>query len=338
MPAPAPACCCARSSRCPGSSTCGARAQASRVAGSRARSRTVGRGAADRSAARRHRPVSPRTPCGSAATAPRSSRSDESVRIGLTKGADARLRYFVAGSGYLSGARRLNVIARSATFLAQRPVFVLDGALATELERRGADLADPLWSAKCLLEQPELIRAGASRLFQGRRRCRDHRDLSGDASRALRRRGIERDAAARLMRDAVALAAAARDEFWSEPPNRARRLRPLIAASVGPYGAMLADGSEYRGHYARERSRSSRPFTGRGSKCWPTRAPICSPAKPCRACARRWSLAQPAAGVSGDHRLDQLLLPRRRAQLRGRGDRRAAPPRCAAMPRSPPSA
>jgi len=33
----------------------------------------------------------------------------ESVRIGLTKAADARLRYFVAGSDYLSGARRLNV-------------------------------------------------------------------------------------------------------------------------------------------------------------------------------------------------------------------------------------
>jgi DNA-3-methyladenine glycosylase len=32
----------------------------------------------------------------------------ESVRIGLTKAADARLRYFVAGSDYLSGARRLN--------------------------------------------------------------------------------------------------------------------------------------------------------------------------------------------------------------------------------------
>ena len=32
----------------------------------------------------------------------------ESVRIGLTKGADARLRYFVAGSDYLSGSRRLN--------------------------------------------------------------------------------------------------------------------------------------------------------------------------------------------------------------------------------------
>jgi len=64
------------------------------------------------------------------------------------------------------------------------------------------------------------------------------------------RRGIDRPAAAQLMRDAVALAAAARDEFWSDASNRAGRLRPLVAASVGPYGAMLADGSEYRGRYA----------------------------------------------------------------------------------------
>ncbi len=43
--------------------------------------------------------------------------------------------------------------------LAARPVVILDGALATELTRRGADLFDPLWSAKTLLEQPGLIRA-----------------------------------------------------------------------------------------------------------------------------------------------------------------------------------
>lgn len=36
-------------------------------------------------------------------------RIGESVRIGLTKGADSRLRYYLAGSGYLSGVRRLNV-------------------------------------------------------------------------------------------------------------------------------------------------------------------------------------------------------------------------------------
>jgi homocysteine S-methyltransferase len=52
------------------------------------------------------------------------------------------------------------------------------------------------------------------------------------------------------MRAAVALAVAAREEFWSAPANRLHRLRPLVAASVGPYGAMLADGSEYRGRYA----------------------------------------------------------------------------------------
>ena len=63
------------------------------------------------------------------------------------------------------------------------------------------------------------------------------------------RRGIETSAGARLMRDAVALGVAARDEFWAIEANRTGRLRPLVAASIGPYGAMLADGSEYRGHY-----------------------------------------------------------------------------------------
>ena len=43
-------------------------------------------------------------------------------------------------------------------FLDRSGVVVLDGALATELERRGADLRDPLWSAKLLIEAPDLIR------------------------------------------------------------------------------------------------------------------------------------------------------------------------------------
>ena len=64
------------------------------------------------------------------------------------------------------------------------------------------------------------------------------------------RRGIGTEAAAALVRDSVALARAARDEFWSDPARRAGRLHPLIAASVGPYGAALADGSEYRGGYS----------------------------------------------------------------------------------------
>jgi homocysteine S-methyltransferase len=126
---------------------------------------------------------------------------------------------------------------------------ILDGAMATELERRGADLADPLWSAKCLIERPDAIREVHLDYFHA------GSDVATTATyqatfEAFAGRGIEPAAAARLMRDAVTLATEAREEFWALPQNRAGRLRPLIAASIGPYGAMLADGSEYRGNYA----------------------------------------------------------------------------------------
>jgi homocysteine S-methyltransferase len=134
-------------------------------------------------------------------------------------------------------------------FLARRPWMILDGAMATELERRGADLADPLWSAKCLIERPDAIREVHLDYFHA------GSDVATTATyqatfEAFAGRGIEPAAAARLMRDAVTLATEAREEFWALPQNRAGRLRPLIAASIGPYGAMLADGSEYRGNYA----------------------------------------------------------------------------------------
>jgi len=136
-----------------------------------------------------------------------------------------------------------------ANALAHQPFVVLDGALATELERRGAKLQDPLWSAKYLIEEPQLIKAVH----------RDYFDAGADVAttatyqasfEAFARRGLDSAAAARLMCDAVTLAVEARDEFWAVGTNRRARCRPLVAASVGPYGAMLADGSEYRGHYA----------------------------------------------------------------------------------------
>ncbi len=51
------------------------------------------------------------------------------------------------------------------------------------------------------------------------------------------------------MRLSVQLACEARDDFWASTAHRRGRLRPLVAASVGSYGAFLADGSEYRGDY-----------------------------------------------------------------------------------------
>jgi homocysteine S-methyltransferase len=100
--------------------------------------------------------------------------------------------------------------------LAAQPVIVLDGALATELERRGADLHDPLWSAKCLIESPDTIRSVHMDYF------RAGADVATTATyqatfEGFGRRGIDRNHAERLMRGAVALAAAARDEFWADP-------------------------------------------------------------------------------------------------------------------------
>ncbi len=135
-----------------------------------------------------------------------------------------------------------------AALLAQQPVAILDGALATELERRGADLRDPLWSAKVLLEQPELIRGVHADYFSA------GADIATTATyqatfEGFAARGIDAAGAARLMRSAVELAREARDAFWAVVANRAGRARPLIAASIGPWGAMRADGSEYRGEY-----------------------------------------------------------------------------------------
>jgi homocysteine S-methyltransferase len=133
--------------------------------------------------------------------------------------------------------------------LGTRPFLVLDGALATELERRGADLRDPLWSAKTLVEHPEAIQAVHLDYFLA------GADIATTATyqatfEGFGRRGILRARAEELMASAVSLAGAAREIFWSQSANRIDRLEPLIAASVGPYGAMLADGSEYRGRYA----------------------------------------------------------------------------------------
>jgi homocysteine S-methyltransferase len=135
-----------------------------------------------------------------------------------------------------------------AAILAEYPAVVLDGALATELERRGCDLHDPLWSARVLIEAPEAIRAVHADYFAAGADCAITASYQATIE-GFRRRGLDEAAAAELMRRSVRLAAEGRDAFWANPANRAGRPRPFVAASVGPYGAFLHDGSEYRGDY-----------------------------------------------------------------------------------------
>jgi homocysteine S-methyltransferase len=131
-------------------------------------------------------------------------------------------------------------------------VVVLDGGLATELERHGSDLNDDLWSARVLMDQPELVgRVHADYLAAGA-------DCIVSASyqatvEGFQRKGVSEERALALLRRSVDIALEAREEFWAIPENRQGRLRPLVAASIGPYGAFLANGSEFTGDYDLDR-------------------------------------------------------------------------------------
>lgn len=109
-----------------------------------------------------------------------------------------------------------------------RRVVVLDGGLATELERRGAELSSNLWSARLLHDDPgEIVEAHRAFVEAGA-------EVVTSASYQASFEGLGDDAE-QLMRLSVTLARQAAPRW--------------VAASVGPYGAVLADGSEYRGDY-----------------------------------------------------------------------------------------
>ncbi|WP_039937308.1 homocysteine S-methyltransferase [Streptomyces himastatinicus] len=119
---------------------------------------------------------------------------------------------------------------------------VLDGGLSNQLEAQGCDLSDELWSARLLADDPgqieaahaAYVRAGARVLitssYQATYEGFAHRGVAREDATALLGRSVE------LARGAARGAAAPAAPVW-------------VAASVGPYGAMLADGSEYRGRY-----------------------------------------------------------------------------------------
>ncbi|MEO1261859.1 MAG: homocysteine S-methyltransferase [Bacteroidota bacterium] len=129
--------------------------------------------------------------------------------------------------------------------LSKFPFLILDGGLATELERKGANLNDSLWSAKVLLENPSLIRETHLDYLQA------GADIICTATyqasiKGFMHKGLSPVKAASLIALSVQLAKDAKAEFLA---NQSNVSEPLIAGSIGPYGAYLADGSEYTGDY-----------------------------------------------------------------------------------------
>jgi homocysteine S-methyltransferase len=119
-------------------------------------------------------------------------------------------------------------------------VLVSDGGLATELEARGHDLSDDLWSARLLFDAPDEIMAAHLAFYQAGAAIATTASYQASFE-GFAAGGIGRSDAERLMRRSVELAAAARDEVGGDGR--------WVAASVGPYGAALANGQEYVGRY-----------------------------------------------------------------------------------------
>ena len=122
----------------------------------------------------------------------------------------------------------------------ENTALIADGGLATELEARGHDLSDALWSARLLVDAPQAITAVHTAFFRAGAKIATTASYQASFD-GFAARGIGRDDTVRLLRRSVELAKNARDEVDVAGAR--------VAASVGPYGAALADGSEYRGRY-----------------------------------------------------------------------------------------
>lgn len=132
--------------------------------------------------------------------------------------------------------------------LQKTQIMVVDGSMSTALEQLGCNFADSLWTARALAESPELVkqvhldyfRAGADSGIT----CSYQATIPG-----LMANGFTRAEAEELIVRSVELFVQARDEWWNAEGRAAGRAYPLCLAGIGPYGAYLADGSEYRGTY-----------------------------------------------------------------------------------------
>ncbi|KAG0632508.1 hypothetical protein M758_1G332900 [Ceratodon purpureus] len=133
-----------------------------------------------------------------------------------------------------------------------------DGGFATQLERHGADINDPLWSALCLITMPDLIRTVHREYLEAGAGVISTASYQA-TTQGFQSRGLSVKEAEDLLQTSVRNAREERDRFWKEYQMKVHAgtaqagsyQRALVGASIGSYGAYLADGSEYSGDYGR---------------------------------------------------------------------------------------
>ncbi|KAF2849264.1 homocysteine S-methyltransferas-like protein [Plenodomus tracheiphilus IPT5] len=164
----------------------------------------------------------------------------------------------------------LNVSSITRTIHAQTPI-ILDGALATYLETLGADISGSLWSADILIKNPSLIRQAHLDYYRAGAQVAITASYQASLPGLLQYLGTSEDEVKEVVKTSVRLAQEARDEYVSEiiaatsddemaeMINRGGSTEGYrdtvkaglwVAGSVGPYGAFLANGAEYRGDYS----------------------------------------------------------------------------------------
>ncbi|HET7302979.1 MAG TPA: homocysteine S-methyltransferase [Segeticoccus sp.] len=129
------------------------------------------------------------------------------------------------------------------TALPEGGVVVLDGGMSNALEDLGRDLTGDLWTARVLREAPDLVAQVHRAYYAAGAQVVTTASYQASVPGFVAA-GMELAEAERLIRRSVTLATQVRDELAGSGSRR------WVAASVGPYGAVLADGSEYRGRYA----------------------------------------------------------------------------------------
>lgn len=132
-------------------------------------------------------------------------------------------------------------------FLEKQNALILDGALGTQMQNHGFNINDSLWSAKFLDENPDAIKLVHKEYLEAGADCIISSSYQASLEGFLEK-GFNEEKATHLISSSIKIAKDTRDEFWESYKN-SDRLKPLIAASIGPYGAYLANGAEYSGNY-----------------------------------------------------------------------------------------
>ena len=132
--------------------------------------------------------------------------------------------------------------------LDKNKIMVIDGSMATALEALGANTKSSLWTAAALAEQTELVKQVHLDYFRAGADCGITCSYQATIP-GLMAHGYTEEQAEKLIADSVRLFLEAREEWWETEGRAAGRVFPVCLAGIGPYGAYLADGSEYRGNY-----------------------------------------------------------------------------------------